>query len=455
VGLFDFLITIALLYVLYKLNVWWWFPRSSSKDSPRKEDWFDRVSEQLGEFIMLQWRAFMARRDKRNEYTDLNYKYWQSQFLIRRKFTARTLLGFKVEYNLTVSAKRIDAEEFKRHRMLNESARQSLAKEANDEFFLTFLDARKYFFSFNLLGAMREGDVYKLFSPTLDQLLEKDGSTSVREYASGSFGVELHEKSFKKKGCEVKLGFYRPEGSSDSLIEGNYAMLTEEQKEAILADENFVAFEEMLAVAALKRRLDFFGRASKQQHECDEFSVDVERAGPAVRIKWQFKERQGAALDLLGFRKTGGFFHDAWDEKNNGAMVIHESENNEIIEFPEAGQAHFYTLFMQWPGPDGSMRKSSAVRFQVTIAPDKEIESIETAIRRLEQRKPPIDPGKERLSRAINHLRSYVEFDNAFEDMGKSLEREIEGAGYPEAEKQEKLRRLREVMTQLRDDYQI
>lgn len=451
----DLLFYPIIAWLLYKMLRWseaWPYPKD------RKSDFLDRAAQSVGDSVeesfRVIWRVFIANRDKKFEYTESNLKYWQSDhFMIYRTFTAQTLLGFKVEYDLELMTKRIDPEEFKKHRMLDEHSRNMLAEETNRESFLPYLDEHGYFFSFSVPSSIEPSNIHRSFGTTLFQLVKKrDGQTFVREYADGSFKAELHKITFRKMGCEVNLGVaYRlREGFSDYLIEENYAMLTNEQKTAILEDENFAPLEEMLAVAALKRRLDFLGYQSNQRHEADMFSVTTERAGDAVRISWDLKENAG--YDLLGYRTTDGFHPNEY--AGNGIRVIHSSRNGETIESLRGGPANFYTLFLRSheKRPDGTHHNCSLLRFQLAVPSRKETEALEAAIKRLEQRKP-VDPARENMAQALKKLGLAMEFQEALEAMEKTLIEQVIRKKLPKEEEEEQIEFIRDEVRIQRDEY--
>ena len=218
--------SILLPWISYKMLRWsglWPYP----DDEKRKPDFLDRAAESLGTPIANLWRGYISHRAKKWEYTDFNLNYWQSgQFLIKRTFTARTLLNFKVEYELSLVASRLDPEEFKKHQMLTEQSRERLAEHANEKSFLPYLEREGYFFSINLPRSIEPGKIHEAFSPTLYQFVEREGETFFRQYASGSFKGALYQVTYTEMGCEVRLGCDLPATFSDALIEENFAMLT-------------------------------------------------------------------------------------------------------------------------------------------------------------------------------------------------------------------------------------
>src|SRR5262249_49034522 len=153
-----------------------------------------------------------------------------------------------------------------------------------------------------------------------------------------------------KYGCESKLTQFRTFFSND-IIEKNYAMLTDEQKRAILATEEFSEREAILAVAVLKRRMDFFDK-NEQRYDAEYVSIETAKAGRGVLIRWEIKPDALGRYELVGYRNTGGFSPNQWDESNNGALVVHTQKSGETIELLNEDTAYFYTFFLRG-GPDG------------------------------------------------------------------------------------------------------
>jgi hypothetical protein len=465
VSLYDLVIPAAVLWLIYKGVSKFLWPKAD-EPAPTKD-----VVEPKDDFIVQMFRAWWKRHLARNEYTELNPKYFTA-FTIERSFTAKTLLDFKVQYGLNLLVQRVDDEEFKRHRMLDDYSRQQLAEEFNEEVFLGFMNDESCFFSIATPSAIEPKEIYEAFRTPIYQLVEddetfarefakttflKDGGRFVREFAKTSFQVGVGKIPFTKNGCKITSGYLEVDHFPDELIEENYAMLTNEQKAAILADKDFGILDETLAVAALKRRLEFFGGSSKQRHENNDLFVETERAGRGLRIRWRFK-KSDIGYELLGYRKTDGFCADPWDEKNNGSLVIHADGSGEVIEFLNIGEANFYTLVMQLRSrQENSVEKSSSLRFQVTVAPEKETEAIEAALRRAEQRAmvvDPVDPARENMSQALKELGLVMEFDEAIDEMEKSLIERIRAKNLPKDEEEEKIEFVRDAARLQRDKYQ-
>jgi hypothetical protein len=385
-------------------------------------------------------------------YSDFNPEYYKG-FLLERSFRIRTLAGFKVEYELRLIVSRVNDEEFKKAQMLGKPRQAAFVSDYNEALFLPFLDERSCFFRIEWTTPVEAGKIYQIFRGELYQVIEDDDGFVVKGFLDTRVRGELMKIPFAQNGCKAMIGYFDRNDFSEELIKENYAMLTEEQKATILADERFGAYEELLAVGALRRQLDFFGTAM-QKHEAEMFTIETERAGRALKIKWRFKESASSGYYLWGFKDQGGFFKDAWDEANNGPRVIDSYRDGETTELLDEGDAYFYTFFLQPFQESERSKRCSSLRFQITVETNKEREAIEATLRRLGQRKPPVDPGRENMSQALKELGLVMEFDEAIDEMEKSLIERIKKKNLPKEEEEEKIEFVRDAARLQRDKYQ-
>ena len=139
---------------------------------------------------------------------------------------------------------------------------------------------------------------------------------------------------------------YKPtrtyEETSKEVLE-NHDILGKGQIDAMLGDEHFENYGERFALVALKRRLDFLDNA-REKYEADNFFIETQRVGRALKIKWRFKPNTPRSYDIVGFRRTGGFFPDPFDEAHNGTLVIHSDKDGESTELLKTGEAVYYTF---------------------------------------------------------------------------------------------------------------
>jgi hypothetical protein len=238
-------------------------------------------------------------------------------------------------------------------------------------------------------------------------------------------------------------------------------MLTAKQKEAILADKRFGQFEETLAIAALKRRLDFQRTHFTQSYYGAGILITTERSGRAFKIKWEFGKNVSTGYELLGFKTTRGFYPKECDTANNGSLVIQSFHTNELVEFLDEGQTYYYTLLLR---PYGFVRRLFGeiyfvARFQVTMVTEDERRLVEAALQRIEERKaetpPKADPERDHIERALKEVGLFVEFDTALESKVRVLRREIDNSDSTAEEKRWKIERLQDVVNSIREKYEL
>jgi hypothetical protein len=393
---------------------------------------------------------------------------------ISEMFSAKTAGGFKIGYEVEVISNRIIHLYFKRAGLTSSIAQRALVRDFNREIILPLFAERQYCFGLELQRGGRNGgskNDFTLFGKpasrvsvateapfraTIIRRTEVDGKIETTEIADATLRAEVAEKEpFREHGCDVRLNALRHDIMTDELVEENYAMLDENDKQEVESDGRFIVAEAKIVVAVLKRRLDFLGRQSNQKHDADMFSIETEKVGRSVRIRWKFKSGIREGYELVGFRRTGGFFANQFDMQQNGPMVAQSRGDGEAMELLEEGEANFYTFFLRalHAGEDGSVLVYSPLRFRLLVSTRDETEAIEGLLRRFHELREPA-PENERIARALKEVRSYVEFDTAFETMRKTLEGEIDRKSYSDVEKNEKIARLRDVMASLREKYE-
>jgi hypothetical protein len=393
-----------------------------------------------GLFAANAWRH-------RDPYREGDPRY-QKTLCFNETFVEDTLAGFKVAYTLDFNFERVDNENFNLHKMLKESSQSVLAHTFNTNRVRRLMFINSWFFH---IDWPRATGPHEYFRTPVCRLVPEDGSLYVEQVSEGDVRALFWSEPFTGHGCKVELVDIRLHRFPENIIKVNYAMLTEEQKKAILMDDRYGAFEQMLAVAALKRRLDFLDNKS-ENYDGEMFSILTERVGRGLKITWRLKPAAKQGYDIMGFRRTGGFHADQWDETSNGTLVVHSNKDGETVELLKEGEAQFYTFLLKPWQETPKNTKRSPVRFQVTIATVEETDAIKTTLERIERQS--FNPPTQNVSRALKELGLYAEFDNAIEQREKIMARQIESAGYAPEEKEEKLSRLRDVVASVRDKYQ-
>lgn len=227
-------------------------------------------------------------------------------------------------------------------------------------------------------------------------------------------------------------------------------MISTEDKKAVEQDSRYRTYDEILAIAALKRRLDFERQQFKQVHESDWVTISTEQAGPVVEIKWEIKQRHDG-LELLGYRKTGGFSPDQFEEASNGALVVQTTRSGKTFEPLKEGETHFYTFL--WRRSPKPFTYWAASRFQVTLMMEEERRLIGDTIRRIEgsENQESIDPA---ISRALKELGRYRQFETAMRIAEKEAVADIEKMPLADSEKSEEISKLRDQVAFIREKYQ-
>jgi hypothetical protein len=253
---------------------------------------------------MAEWQ-----KNPPGPYQEGDYRYWRGSSATQ-VFIAQTLTGFKVKYRLELLFERVNNDEFNRARMLDDYAKYSLVVHYNNEVFWSYFNDTSCFFGIQWRMVNRLGEDYGMASTPVCRLLPNNNDLAVGTMHDHEMESELRKLApFIKNGCAVTINYFRRDIFDIELIEENYAMITDAQKQAILASDRYGAHEEMFAVAALKRRYDFLDK-NEQKHETDHLSIETVKAGRGVKIKWRFTQMNPFPYELLGFRSTGGFYAD-------------------------------------------------------------------------------------------------------------------------------------------------
>ena len=399
---------------------------------------------------LIAWGVFFLIKDSRNRYREGGIGYYR-EFLAAGTFTAESSTGFKLQYYLALLCERVDNAEFNRALMLEQSSKARLAASYNREYFQPFLEQNACFFTF---GATQGGDSHAFALCVLRQLVCEKDKLFFKTILPGDLVYDLLRPApkYRNYGSETVLTEFRIVISKD-IIEENYAMLTDEQKRVLLANKEYIAREERLAVALLKRRLDFFD-SNEQRHETDELLIETAKAGRGVRIKWRFKSNAPANYVLQGYRNTGGFFHDELDDKNNGALVVHSRKSDETVELLDEDTAYFYTFYLRSEerDTDGEYIGVSPIRFQVTIGKTNEIIEVRAILERYAG-KTSADP-RANMSQAIEELGLVMEFHDAMDTMERDLVAKIKSKRLPTSEEDEKIEFVRDAVRLQREKYQ-
>ncbi len=367
-------------------------------------------------------------------------------------FGAITPAGFKMEYVLTLSCSRIEMARLRRPRIAGAAARAAIVDDFQSELFTPLFSKELYFFSLSPRSSSLCGrPLAEVPHATLHGLSEDHKVWNCPPPYTVLRSELKRLRPFERKGCQIAFENIDLPPMRAELVEENYTMLTDRQKELIESDPRFCVLEEALAIAALKRRRDLLDNGG-QRHETEELIIETLRAGRGFKITWRFKKESGKTYELLGFRTTGGFFHDKWNETHNGALVVHSHIDGNVVEFLKEGEPTFYTFFLREreTSRNREPKRCSSVRFQVTIASKDELEEIQKVIDRTGEAKPS-DP---RMTELLKELDLMMEFQDAMDGMERSLIEKVRAKKLSKDDREEKLAFVRDMVRLQREKYQ-
>lgn len=246
----------------------------------------------------------------------------------------------------------------------------------------------------------------------------------------------------------------------------NYAFrfVLPEQKATKHQEEDPGQDDKAIAISSLQQQLRFQRQQPIQIYDSEFVSIKTERSGQNLKISWNLSPDLPLDYTLIGFRKTGSFSMNQCDLANNGTLVVETNDEGELMEFLQGGETYFYTFLLRNSSWLGGLKYTPVSRFQVPIRTDVEAE-IEKLILRLEESSEeknaklvaetkPTKPPNKQLVGALTDLGSFVEFEEVFDATLKTLIARIEQGNYSEEEKQDKIARLRDMGSILREQYQ-
>lgn len=362
-------------------------------------------------------------------------------------YRGKTLSGFNVEYSLSIGCTRVggyDADNYMHHA----GVENAFKEEANNTF-IKFLEEHSYCFHFGRQQLNAINELTNVQPILVQHNFNEKGELSSREVPVASVNEELKNlPPIVCRGHELRLFELKVPILSDEVVDENYTMLSEEQKERIANDPDFGLTSEAFVVGLLKRRAAIFKIAS-EKHGADCFEVETEKLGRSIRIRWKLYPT-ATGHHLLGFRKTDGFSSDQWSETDNGTRIVDARGNGEMTDPLKEGGMYFYTFFLKTFDGDN---KQSLLRFQVTMDTEAEKAAVANALKGFEKRTTP-EPEKENLAQALKEVGSYMEMDTAFEAMESSFVEEINKSNHSAETKQLKIERLQDVVRQIRSKYE-
>ncbi len=449
--LFTVEIIVCVIMLILIAGLSWFFIRYGWKPNKggvkQLEDDFARLTKFLKGVIALYYER-KAERTRRLE-AELQKP---SEIEFKQRFETRTPANFIAHYELTL---KVDGtkEALAKTNVWDSNIQQKLANEYEQNVFNAFLQEHSYRFVFqfnkpNTLAASREA-----VSSSPGAFRSNNGEEWYRRVDVREWVDLLSERRLTTDGLKISVTGIVDSIFPNDAVERNYTMITTPQKNELATDKRYRAYDEVLAVAALKRRLDFVRCNYRQVHEGDWVAIETERSGRGLRIVWIFKPNAPGGYDLLGFRKLDGFCPNQWDEQQNGTLVVQSSKSGETTEFLKEGQTYFYTFILRpWKADESTLRYAIA-RFQITIVPQDETDLIDQTIRRIEDKGQAVETNQQ-LTRAIAALGSFTEFEVMFDSTVKNFVTQIQNATFSDEEKKAKIERLLDFARILKEDYQ-
>ena len=179
-------------------------------------------------------------------------------------------------------------------------------------------------------------------------------------------------------------------------------------------------------------------------------TLETTKAGRGVKIEWKLKEA-ASGLSLRGYRKTGGFFANQFDEQENGELMAHSNMDGSVVEILPENVATFYTFLLLGKDAEGTERYWSPIRFQITITSQDEMRSIDELLSSVEGGQ---SNSRGNMSKVIKELDLAMEFHDAMDVMEQSLVAKIKGKKLPPEEQEEKITFVRDMVRLQREKYQ-
>jgi hypothetical protein len=205
-------------------------------------------------FVALLTIVIRGARRLVNPYSHFNLNRRKFS-LIEGEFSAATLAGFKVAYRLKVGCQWIDAAEYCKTRMAEKSVRQSLLERFKQEVVQQFLDQHNVFFHLDWRkSAMLASNVNPV---SIYEVKMEAGGQRIQEIHLPGFNETLRKLPvFTANGCELSVKDFSLPYPSNDMVKRNSTMITEEQRQAILARPEFSGESERLAIALLEKCME-------------------------------------------------------------------------------------------------------------------------------------------------------------------------------------------------------
>jgi len=375
---------------------------------------------------------------------------------IFRRYRARTLAGFSMNYTLEVSLRTIINYVF-----VNP---QEVVEAWHKELFLP--EMRHSFFT---LGFSTPRSNASTIYPQVHawRIVETGGSTAVIRDDGNLLAAAIRERCQKMRwechGCDVLFHDMKLNVSGDD-IEENYKMLTREQVQQAEASEPYSKFQEIAAATAynVQQELtvknyilaeDLQAQRREQIVSNSILTVQTYGMGNAQLLKWTITNRLGfAGLEVIGFRRSGSFGGDPLSETGNGERIVHSRQDGSSVDQLEEGKTYYYTFIIRHRSESGTW-----LRFTVSVPSTAEqaaqleqtlkLKELEQRLQAVTTPKVTVAPRDKELQELLANMSHGQKRDQMIRDFRANGVKQIENdAALSAKEKRERIRALEELI---------
>lgn len=290
-----------------------------------------------------------------------------------------TPCGFKASYRVTATIRRIDDAEF-HHNNMDEERNWCNPLRTYWTFRQALLEPYGPWTLHYTWGIDGEPGVF------VYSVARGDGESTWTNDPGASRLIEAANKHLESRpvpelyyGCSVHIDKFEPL-FDDDLVRENMKMIKPFEHQQAERDIGYLRAQEVAVIKALQLRLDLAQKSDT--HRCSRYTIQVSVVGTTVMLSWKRHERWGDKR-LLGFRRDGGFNHDAaYDEKGlNGQPIVDVGEDGTCTDHPTPGQTHYYTFFVREPMLFSDTHyRCDLVRFAVHVPARSDVESLKAIL---------------------------------------------------------------------------
>ncbi len=400
-----------------------------------------------------------------------NDPYWvtdegQERFFAWKKTdSVRTDVGFKVKYTVTAFVTKVDEDEYKAARMLEQANRDKLIDDWYNESFLPQFRALECHFRYTI-------HTYAL-QPSLCRIVT-EGNERFIYWVPGIFDeIAYRNATYRKNGCEVKLASFEVVRNDEKVIMENYSMMMKlGSVDAIKNSEEFRKHEESFLISLLETQLkleqEFQHIQTNQEHKSKSIAIKTRLVGRAIEITWKFESNAGSGCILRVYRKEEGFATKDQSLAANGVCVIDTKCDGNSIQHLQEGREYFFTFVLTKEEPvyaDESLGDSvraivgspkvkrvetktvDSLRFAMRAPTQIEQMRVERLLEKLQERPTEIkDSSQEKADFAFKELQAFVEFDESMSTLERTFIDRIRSKKYSKEVEDAKIDRLKALV---------